>query len=224
MTERSTPFATWLGHQRGDPIARALLELGLPPDDLEHLDDPRHTQVELWARGVVVDQDALARFFAAWQTWEQQEVKAGHIPDVFNRKTYTGTELLAHFEAWTAQRGGCRVDAARQEWFQALLSPEQWSWLIHAEPRLRDLQQLVYAISDPGDTPVFCANATWYGGSTTRPPIKAYLSRLVGDEAIRHELDPAGHDRILCTSTAFDAAQDTLYELLPSCRGACSCL
>jgi hypothetical protein len=37
---------------------------------------------------------------------------------------------------------------------------------------------------------------------------------------IRHKLDPDGHDTILCTSTAFDAAQDTLYELLPPPAGA----
>jgi hypothetical protein len=134
-----------------------------------------------------------------------------------------GAELLDHYQAWQAQRGGCRVDQQRSSRFGGLLLPEQWSWLVAVEPRLRELQQLVYAISDPGAAVAFCANATWYGGTTTRPPIKAYLSRMVGDAAIRHELDLDGHDPILCTSTAFDAAQDTLCELLPSCRGPCLC-
>ena len=135
------------GGESCDPIANALLGLGLPPEELDQLDDVRQAQVELWAHGVVVDHDPIVRFFAAWQSWERREVAAGRIPDVLQRKTYGGAELLDRYGQWQERRGGCLVDGQRYEQFGALLLPE-----------------------------------------------------------------------------AFDAAQDTLYELLPPCRGSCSCL
>jgi hypothetical protein len=86
--------------------------------------------------------------------------------------------------------------------------------LIALEPRLAALEREVRAVRDE-DAPVFCANGLWYGYGGYRG-IKPRLSQLVGFETCRKDL--------IGTPLAYDVAYDHLYELLPDCRGACSCL
>jgi hypothetical protein len=64
-------------------------------------------------------------------------------------------------------------------------------------------------------SPIFCANAVFYGYPGHRPGIKQRLSALVG---WGRKGDP-----VLGTCEAYDVAYETIYEALPNCRGRCRC-
>jgi hypothetical protein len=127
-------------------------------------DDDRQAQVELWARGIVPNHEALVRFFAEWQAWERQEIAADRIPTVLERRTYSGADLLARYQEWQAQRGSCRIDRQRHDQFQTLLLPERWSWLVALGPGF----EISSSSSTPSATP-----ATPRGSAPTLPGTEA---------------------------------------------------
>jgi hypothetical protein len=120
--------------------------------------------VDLWARGIVPDHEALVRFFAEWQAWERQEIAVDRIPTVLERRTYSGADLLARYQEWQAQRGSCRIDRQRHDQFQTLLLPERWSWLVALGPGF----EIFSSSSTPSATP-----ATRRGSAPTLPGTEA---------------------------------------------------
>ncbi|MDP9471721.1 MAG: hypothetical protein M3Q71_13835 [Chloroflexota bacterium] len=89
-----------------------------------------------------------------------------------------------------------------------------WEDLVEREPRLADLRVAAERIRPTADAS-FCANAVWYGYGG-HLGLKPRLIRLVGWGA-------QIHDPVLRSSDAYDVAYQTLYHLLPDCRG-CSCV
>ncbi len=89
-----------------------------------------------------------------------------------------------------------------------------WPDLVEREPRLADLRVAAERVRDAGDGS-FCANAAWYGYGG-HLGLKPRLVRLVGWGS--NHPDPA-----LRTSAAYDVVYQTLYDLLPDCRG-CGCV
>ncbi len=88
-----------------------------------------------------------------------------------------------------------------------------WDDLVAREPRLADLRiaaERVRAV----DTS-FCANAVWYGYGG-HLGLKPRLVRLVGWGA-------QSRDPVLRSCDAYDLVYQTLYDLLPDCRG-CGCV
>ena len=92
-----------------------------------------------------------------------------------------------------------------------------FSELCELEPKLKGLADEAKNTRDPGTGDAFCANAIWYG-YFGRQGIKPRLLKLVGWE--RRIAGPAE----LRTEQAYDIAYDTIYNLLPSCRGQCGCM
>lgn len=93
-----------------------------------------------------------------------------------------------------------------------------WETLVELEPRLAHLRAMASRVRDDGRAAYFCANASWFGYDGHRG-IKPQLEKLVG--FYRTASDPSG---LLTGSQAYDLAYDTLYGLLPDCRGKCGCL
>ena len=92
-----------------------------------------------------------------------------------------------------------------------LTSGITFAGLADRDPRLRALLAKVKAIrSEHLNSDSFCANSWWYGKG-----LKEELTWLVG--WLRRD------DPVLGTSDAYDLAYDTLYDLLPDCRGAACC-
>ncbi|MDP9472344.1 MAG: hypothetical protein M3Q71_17025 [Chloroflexota bacterium] len=89
-----------------------------------------------------------------------------------------------------------------------------WDDLVAREPRLADLRVAAERIR-PTANASFCANAAWYGYGG-HLGLKPRLVRLVGWGS--NHPDPA-----LRTSAAYDVVYQTLYDLLPDCRG-CGCV
>ncbi len=89
-----------------------------------------------------------------------------------------------------------------------------WDDLAAREPRLAALRQAVERESAHGRLH-YCANAAWYGYGG-HLGLKPRLLRLVGWGA-------QSHDPVLRSSDAYDVAYQTLYDLLPDCRG-CGCV
>lgn len=87
--------------------------------------------------------------------------------------------------------------------------------LCELEPKLKSLADEASATRDDGTKEAFCANAIWYG-YFGHPGIKPRLLLLVGWER------PDGPDELL-TTEAYDVAYDTIYNMLPDCRGECGC-
>ncbi|MDP9472214.1 MAG: hypothetical protein M3Q71_16370 [Chloroflexota bacterium] len=87
-----------------------------------------------------------------------------------------------------------------------------WDDLAAREPRLADLRIAAERIRDVDAR--FCANAAWYGYAG-QLGLKPRLLRLVGWGA-------QNQDPVLRSSDAYDVAYQTLYALLPDCRG-CGC-
>lgn len=103
-----------------------------------------------------------------------------------------------------------------------------FSMLCSLEPRLRDLERAVTARgSEDGRRPGWCANAAWYGfGRYHGEGFKARLAALVGYHRVGpphgRPADPRA-EAVLRSSSAYDAATEHLYALLPGCR-RCGCL
>ncbi len=89
-----------------------------------------------------------------------------------------------------------------------------WQDLVEREPRLADLRIAAERIRPAADAP-FCANEHWYGYGG-HLGLKPRLIRLVGWGA-------QSHDPVLRSCDAYDLAYETLYDLLPDCRG-CGCV
>ncbi len=89
-----------------------------------------------------------------------------------------------------------------------------WQDLVEREPRLADLRIVAERVRDAGDGS-FCANASWYGYGG-QLGLKPRLLRLVGWGA-------QSRDPVLRSCDAYDVAYQTLYDLLPDCRG-CGCV
>ncbi len=88
-----------------------------------------------------------------------------------------------------------------------------WEDLVVREPRLADLRAVAERVRD-GDAS-FCANAAWYGYGGCLG-LKSHLLRLVG-------WGTQSGDPVLRSCDAYDVAAQTLYDLLPDCRG-CVCV
>ncbi len=89
-----------------------------------------------------------------------------------------------------------------------------WQDLVAREPRLAELRVAAERIR-PTANASFCANAAWYGYAG-QFGLKPRLLRLVGWGA-------QNQDPVLRSSDAYDVAYQTLYDLLPDCRG-CGCV
>jgi hypothetical protein len=89
-----------------------------------------------------------------------------------------------------------------------------WDELVAREPRLGALLAEAKAVSSRRN-PHFCANEVWYGYAGHRG-IKPRLRHLVGWDAMSDDPD-------LHSCRAWDAAYQTIYDALPSCR-ACGCM
>ncbi len=88
-----------------------------------------------------------------------------------------------------------------------------WEDLVAREPRLADLRVAAERVRDVDAS--FCANAVWYGYGG-HLGLKPRLLRLVGWGA-------QNRDPVLRSCDAYDVAYQTLYDLLPDCRG-CGCV
>ncbi len=84
-----------------------------------------------------------------------------------------------------------------------------WARLARLEPQLAALLVEARAV-DPGDNPHFCANRVWYRD------FKPRLLHLVG--WCRDDGAP-----LLQTQAAYALAYETIYDVLPGCRG-CWCI
>lgn len=81
------------------------------------------------------------------------------------------------------------------------------------EPRLYGLVERCQAVKAEGET--FCANSVWYGYDGGGG-IKAEVVKLVG-------WDRRTPPEELKTEEAYDVVYQTLYHLLPDCKGECAC-
>ena len=96
-----------------------------------------------------------------------------------------------------------------------------WETLVADEPRLANLLARAQMIVDTGDTAYFCANSAWYGyGHYEGRGLKSRLSELVGWGRPK----PNAGMGYLNESPAYDVAYETVYAVLPDCRGQCSCM
>lgn len=85
------------------------------------------------------------------------------------------------------------------------------------EPRVAELRDEVLALTAKhGSDEERCANAMWYGLGDF-PGIKPRLKRLVGWGRRGTEIEALGGTH------AYDVAYQTLYNLLPSCKGGVLC-
>lgn len=82
------------------------------------------------------------------------------------------------------------------------------------EPRLLALFNEASVVKDDGEAKWFCGNAVWYGWEGY-DGFKPRVDNLVGHNAKIKELRG---------TVAYDVAYQTLLDLLPACRGDCSCL
>ncbi len=89
-----------------------------------------------------------------------------------------------------------------------------WEELVAREPRLAELRIAAERIR-PTANASFCANAAWYGYAG-QLGLKPRLLCLVGWGA-------QNQDPVLRSCDAYDVAYQTLYALLPDCRG-CGCV
>lgn len=175
------------------------------------------------------------------QTSDNRFIKIGKANDPSQRLASLQTGSPVRLKLIGAVPGGHETEHAVHQRFQALRTYGEWfrasddlldyitqslatqkvppftafDSLALYEPRLFALYREAIGVQDAGESSVFCANTVWfgYGGWSG---IRPRLVRLVGWDAERW-----GVAR-LRTSEAYDAAYQTLYDLLPNCRN-CEC-
>jgi hypothetical protein len=91
---------------------------------------------------------------------------------------------------------------------------KEFQSLCKLEPELLVLFNEARAIKDDKRAEYFCGNAVWYGWEGHNG-FKPRVVNLVGHNAKIKELRG---------TVAYDVAYQTLLDLLPACRGDCSCM
>lgn len=177
------------------------------------------------------------------QTNDNQYIKIGYAKDVTKRLDALQTGSPIGVKVLATQPGDHKIEYAlhqkfaycrvRREWFRAapgLVEYAAQAAMLHIAQVADTDPFLRYALREPRLIPIlveaattiddptsdgFCANDTFFGYHNPRNSMKRRLSRLVG-------WDAESNDPVLCSSAAYDAVYERIYEALPDCRN-CGC-
>lgn len=178
------------------------------------------------------------------QTNDNQYIKIGYAKDAHKRLEGLQTGSPIGVKLLASQPGDAKIEYAlhqrfafcrvRREWFRSVPSLVEYAvqaallnearvsdtdpFLRYAirEPRLIPLLAEAAATIDDPNEPSFCANEVFFGYGNVRAGLKWRLSHLVGWNA-------ESNDPGLCSTDAYDAVYERIYEALPNCRH-CGCI